>query len=268
MYSMKTTLYLAVLTVLLLSMAGCSGDDAAAPEKETSGVALLTRGGDETAAYRLLVFETGGEGKCLLNQSFGSGNERVRLADGTYRFATLSGMEGFSLPAAGTTDGIDPSALVSLNADGKCSAARVGFLEEVKIPETGVYEAGLQPATCLLKLELKDMPADVTWALKNMYNGVSLTGSYPGGAAVCSSYPLGSGENICLPTNGNAELQYTSASGESVPSSGTLGLGVPLEVGYTYSFTLQWHNEEFQLTASSIEDWGNKKNTDGDAIMD
>lgn len=264
MYSMKTTLYLAALTVLLLSMEGCSGDDAAAPEKETFGVALLTRGGNETTAYRLLVFETGGEEKCLFNQSFGSGNESVRLTDGTYRFATLSGTEGFDLPIAGTTAGIGASALISLKEGGTCSAVRVSILQEVKIPGTAVYEAVLKPATCLLKLELKDAPEGVTLELANMYGGISLTGSYADNASTYTSYPLTSKENVCLPTKGNAQLSYTMKGTDAGMDSGTFDLGIPLEAGYTYSFTLQWHGEELQIT-SSVEQWKGDDNIAGDA---
>lgn len=266
MYTIKSFFRLAALSAgLFLSAAGCSEDNPPSGEDGTTDVSLSTRGGVETAASRLWVF--GSDDKCVLNQPFGVGNGSVRLKDGRYRFATLSGMEGFSLPAAGTTDGIAPAALIPLNADGKCSAARVSLLEEVRIPQASVYEATLQPATCLLKLELKDMPEDVTLALTNMYDGVSLTGSYAGGAAVCSSYPLGSGANICLPTDGNAMLRYTSGSGGSAPATGTLDLGVPLAAGYTYSFVLQWR-EELQLTASSIDGWDNNYGTGGDATMD
>ena len=62
MYSMKMTLYLTVLSVLLLSVAGCSGSDAPSPKDDVSGVTLQTRGGGETADYRLLVCE-GSAGK-------------------------------------------------------------------------------------------------------------------------------------------------------------------------------------------------------------
>ena len=266
MYTIKSFFRLAALSAgLFLSAAGCSEDNPSSPEDGTIEVSLSTRGGVETADYRQWVF--GSDNKCVFNQSFGAGSGSVRLKDGTYRFATLSGMEGFSLPAAGTTDGIDPSALIPLKANGsKCSAARVSFLKEVKIPEATVYEATLKPATCLLNLELKDVPDGTTLALTNMYNGVSLTGSSDGSAAVCLSYPLGNGENICLPTNKNAMLKYTSASGKSAPASGTLDLGVTLEAGYTYSFVLQW-NEGLQLSSSSIKGWDEEGNKEGDAII-
>lgn len=263
MYSMKMTLYLTVLSVLLLSVAGCSGSDAPSPKDDVSGVTLQTRGGGETAGYRLLVFE-GSAGKCLVNQSFGSGNESVRLANGTYGFVTLSGVEGFDLPVAGTTVGIDPSVPVALKAGGKCSPVQVSVLQEVGIPGTSVYEVALKPATCLLKLELKDAPGGVALGLTNMYGGVSLTGSYAGDAPLCSSYPLDSEENICLPTKGNAVLQYTGVASNLPETSGTLDLGMPLEPGYTYSFTLQWQGEHLKIT-STVEKWKDGDETTGDA---
>lgn len=140
------------------------------------------------------------EGTCLFNQSFGSGNKSVKLANGTYRFVTLSGIEGFDLPAGGTTDDISLSTPIALKAGSKCSPVQVSAPQKVSIPGTSVYTADLKPATCLLKPELKNVPEGVTLALTNMYNVVSLTGSYTGAEAVCPPYSLGSGENICLPT--------------------------------------------------------------------
>lgn len=256
---MKKTLYLAALSALLLSAAGCSENDL--PESDSAEVVLSTRTGNETTDFRLLVFDDS-EGKCLLNQSFGSGNKSVKLANGTYRFVTLIGIEGFDLPAGGTTDGISLSTPIALKAGSKCSPVQVCAPQTVSISGTSVYTADLKPATCLLKPELKNAPEGVTLALTNMYNGVSLTGKYADNEALCSSYSLGSGENICLPTKGNAVLQYTSETGESV--SGTLDLGMPLEAGYTYSFTLQWHYGSLRLT-SEIKKWKEIKTVTGDA---
>lgn len=258
---MKKTLYLAALSALLLSATGCSENDL--PESDSAEVVLSTRAGNETADFRLLVFDNS-EGTCLFNQSFGSGNKSVKLANGTYRFVTLSGIEGFDLPAGGTTDDISLSTPIALKAGSKCSPVQVSAPQKVSIPGTSVYTADLKPATCLLKPELKNVPEGVTLALTNMYNVVSLTGSYTGAEAVCPPYSLGSGENICLPTNGNAVLQYTSGAGEPVSVSGTLDLGMPLEAGYTYSFTLQWHYGSLRLT-SEIKKWVENSTVTGDA---
>lgn len=261
MYPMKKTLYLAALSALLLSATSCSENDL--PESDSAEVVLSTRTGNETADFRLLVFDKS-KGECLLNQSFGSGNKSVKLTNGTYRFVTLSGIEGFDLPADGTTDGISLSTPIALKAGSKCSPVQVCTPQTVSIPSTSVYIADLKPATCLLKPELINVPEGVTLALTNMYNSVSLTGKYAENEAVCSSYSLGSGENICLPTKGNAELQYTSGTGESTSVSGTLNLGMQLEAGYTYSFILQWHYGSLRLT-SEIKKWDNKTTVNGDA---
>lgn len=253
--------YGAALSVLPLLLTGCGDDDTALPTGETAEVLLTTRGETGVADYRLLVFKA--DGGCVCNRSFGSGNESIRLANGTYRFATLSGMEGFDLPAAGTTTGIDASALIPLKAGNTCSPAMVSGLQEVEIPSATTYEANLQPATCLVKLKLHDVPEEVELALTNMYAGISLTNTY-GDAATFSSYPLNSGENICLPTKENAMLQYTRPDASGAAATGTLDLGMQLETGYTYSISLQWHEGEMKIT-SSVADWQGDNEAEGDA---
>ena len=130
----------------------------------------------------------------------------------------------------------------------------VSELEVVEISGVTTYEANLQPATCQLQLKLKDAPDGVKLALTNMYTGISLTNTY-GDAATISSYPLNSEENICLPTKGNAILRYSSqpVAPESAVT-GTLDLGMPLEAGYTYSFSIQWHEGTMEIT-SSVTNW-------------
>lgn len=260
MYSIKNLVYGAALSVLPLLMTGCGDDDTALPVGETAEVSLTTRGGTGTVDYRLLVFDGGA---CVCNRSFGSGNESIRLANGTYRFVTLSGMEGFNLPASGTTTGIDASTLIPLKEGRTCSPAMVSGLKEVKIPDATTYEANLQPATCLVKLKLHDVPLEVELALTNMYAGISLTNTYDDTAA-SSSYPLNSGENICLPTEGNAMLQYTQPDASRTAVTGTLDLGTPLKAGYTYSFSIQWHEGTMEIT-SSVTDWQGNTNIKGDA---
>lgn len=260
MYNMKNTLYLAALSALMFSAAGCRGNDAPEPESETTGVALLTRGEGETAGYRLLVFDgsSTGDGKCLLNRAFGSGNESVQLENGTYRFATLSGVEGFDLPAGGTTDGIDLSQPIPLKTGWQCTAARLGVLQEVDIPTASVYSVALQPATCLLKLKTADAPDGIVLSLENMYDGIPLSGNYAEDAHT-AAYVLQSGPNICLPTAGNARLAYRSEEGDD-----TLDLDMQLDPGYTYQATLQWHNGRLGVT-SRVEKWDGNTNVEGDA---
>lgn len=254
MYNMKKTLYLAVLSALLFSAVGCSGNDT--PEVDSGEVTLLTRAGSETSDFRLLVFDNN-EGKCLFNQAFGPGNESVRLATGTYRFVTLSGTESLDLPAAGTTDGIDLSKPIALKAGGS-SPVQIGTSQEVSIPETTVYEVDLKPATCLLKLETTGAPADMVFTLKNMYAGISLSGSNVGNLPA-TTHVLQSGPNICLPTAENTCLAYQSKEG-----NGTFDLGIKLEAGYTYQATLQWHNASLSVT-SRIEKWVSNPDIPGDA---
>ena len=214
MYSIKNLVYGAALSVLPLLMTGCGDDDTALPVGETAEVSLTTRGETGTVDYRLLVFE--GDA-CVCNRSFGSGNESIRLANGTYQFVSLSGMEGFELPASGTTTDIDASTLIPLKEGRTCSPAMVSGLEKVEIPDATTYEANLQPATCQLNLELYGAPKEVKLALTNMYTGISLTNTYDNVENI-SSYPLNSGVNICLPTKGNATLQYLSLIHISEPT--------------------------------------------------
>lgn len=261
MYSIKNLVYGAALSILPLLMTGCGDDDTALPVGETAEVSLTTRGGTGTVDYRLLVFDGGA---CVCNRSFGSGNESIRLANGTYQFVSLSGMEGFELPASGTTTGIDASTLIPLKEGRTCSPAMVSGLEEVNISNATTYEANLQPATCQLQLKLQDAPNGVELALTNMYAGISLTNTY-GDAATISSYPLNSEENICLPTKGNAMLHYFYQSDASESAlEGTLDLGTPLKAGYTYSISLQWHEGEMKIT-SSVADWQGDNKIEGDA---
>lgn len=251
MYSIKNLVYGAALSVLPLLMTGCGDDDTALPVGETAEVSLTTRGETGTVDYRLLVFD--GDGACVCNRSFGSGNESIRLANGSYQFVSLSGMEGFELPASGTTTGFDVSTLIPLKEGVTCSPAMVSELKEVTILGATTYEANLQPATCQLQLKLQDAPSGVELALTNMYAGISLTNTYDNVKNI-SSYPLNSGVNICLPTKGNAMLQYTQPDASRTAVTGTLDLGMPLEAGYTYSFSIQWYEGTMKIT-SSVTNW-------------
>lgn len=274
---MKQFLLISLASALLLT-AGCSNDGIDSLS-DPAPLTLLTRGATETtAAHRLLVFPASASGKtddggsnddadCLLNYSFTSGNA-LTLAAGSYRFVTLTESSCLDLPVAGKTDGLLFDKLLTLKGGASLEAVQVSEPAEVTFPGTSSYTASLQPATCLLKLQLTDAPEGLTLQLTNMYGGIPLSGSYPKDAPVIA-YSLHQGENICLPTGESAVLQYQyKEESESGPASGiqsgTLNLGMSLDPGYTYSASLQWHNEELKIT-STVEKWQGNDNTTGDA---
>ena len=251
----------AFVSFLLLS-AGCSSDTTVDPPVSGT-VTLLKRSVTETAtAHRLLVFGADGDNACKLNHSFTSGNA-VTLDVGKYRFVTLIETACFDLPAAGEVDGLNYDQLLTLKEGTTLEAMQISHPDNITLP-TASYTAVLQPATCLLRLTVKDAPAGLTLALNNMPAGLSLSGSYAGAAT--KAYPLKVDDNICLPTDGNAVLKYESDFG-----SDELDLGMAFEAGYTYSVSLQWHNEELKLT-SNIEAWENGNSggnpVSGDAVME
>lgn len=275
---MKQFLLISLASALLLT-AGCNNDDGADGSDAPAPVTLLTRGATEaTAGHRLLVFPASGhagdagsssDAECLLNYSFTSGNA-LTLAAGSYRFVTLTESSCLDLPVAGETDGLLFDKLLTLKDGASLEAVQVSEPAEVTFPGTTSYTASLQPATCLLKLQLADAPEGLTLQLTNMYGGIPLSGKYPEDAPVIA-YSLHQGENICLPTGESAILQYQykeesgPASGmQSGLESGTLNLGMSLDPGYTYSASLQWHNEELKIT-STVEKWEGDDNTTGDA---
>ena len=270
---MKQYLLISLASAFLLT-AGCSGDgadDLSAP----APVTLLTRGATETtAAHRLLVFPasgdagdagSSGDADCLFNYSFTSG-KALTFEAGSYRFVTLTESPCLALPVAGETDGLPFDKLLALKDGATLEAVQVSEPAEVTFPGTTSYTASLQPATCLLKLQLADAPEGLTLQLINMYGGIPLSDKYPADAPVIA-YPLHQGENICLPTGENAVLQYqykAESGTESDIQSGTLDLGMSFDPGYTYSASLQWHNEELKIT-STVEKWQGDDNTTGDA---
>ena len=87
--------------------------------------------------------------------------------------------------------------------------------------------------------------------------GLSLSGSYIG--ATTKAYPLTVDDNICLPTDDNAMLQYQTSAG-----SGTLDLGMTFEPGYTYSASLQWQENGLKIT-SVVANWDEGGNSAGNA---
>ena len=245
---------LALVLFLLLSV-GCSPEVAVDPPVSGT-VTLLTRSVTETAtAHRLLVFGADGDNTCWLNYSFTSGSA-VALSNGSYRFVTLTEAACFKLPAAGEVDGLSYDQLLTLKEGATLEAVQISHPDNITLP-TASYTAVLQPATCLLRLTVKDAPADLTLALKNMPAGLSLSGSYAGAAT--KAYPLKVDDNICLPTDGNAVLEYKSTSG-----LGTLNLGMTFEPGYTYSASLQWQENGLKIT-SVVVNWDNGGNSVGDA---
>lgn len=267
MYSIKTTFYPALMAALLLMAPGCGkSDEAANPSDATAEVNLLTRGGSAASAYRLLVFSENKD-DCLLNRSFGSGNESIRLANGSYHFVTLSAAEGLDLPAAGTTIGITPSTVIGLK-EGTTTwpEAQVSTLTTLTLPGTSIYEATLKPATCRLKLTVTGIPdgKTIAYELKNMYNGIRLDGQ----PAEAAPYSLKQGDNICLPTKGNAILSYTVSEGNASAQSVEMNLRYALEPGYTLTTHLEWIDKEMHLS-SSIIPWegGDEDEKEGDAVM-
>lgn len=245
----------------LLLFAGCSPDTTADPPAPGT-VTLLTRTVTETTvAHRLLVFGADGDNACKLNHSFTSGSA-VTLDNGNYRFVTLTETACFDLPAAGEVDGLSYDQLLALKGDAGLEAVQISQPAEVKLPTETFYTAVLRPATCLFRLTLKDAPDGLQLHLKNMSAGLSLSGEYAGVAT--KAYPLQENDNICLPTVGPAVLQYESDNGFGELE---LDLGMAFEAGYTYSASLQWHNEELKLT-SNIEAWENEDDKSGNAEME
>lgn len=246
------------LVLAFVLSSGCSsenGNDFAEP----SAVTLLTRAETATTvAHRLLVFGEVGNDACLLNHSFVSG-DALKLDDGSYRFVTLTATGCFDLPAAGVIDGVSLDRLLPLKENTTLQPVMISAVTKVETPDETTYIANLHPATCLLKLELKNAPADLALELQNMAAGLSLSGSYSGAA---KAYPLKKEEdNLCLPTVGNAIVQYASEG-----KTQTLEFGMPLESGYTYSARLQWNKEEdsFKIL-SKVEMWLGDSNTNGEA---
>lgn len=265
---MKQFILLLLASALMLS-SGCSPDAESDPDSPAT-VTLLTRSEmqtDNASPLRLLVFGSTGNNACLLNQTFTPG-QSVTLDAGTYRFVTLTASDCLDLPAAGTTDGINIDGLIPLKSGTAIDPAFISQPEQLTLPGTASYTATLLPATCLLKLEVENAPAEgLTLKLQNMSAGLSLSESYAISTTqtdATSPYMLTQGENRCLPTVGNAVLQYTWKT-----SPATLDLGMKLEAGYVYSFRLRWQYGELKLTSSSIVVWdSNGGSTSGNAEME
>ena len=254
-------LLLAGLLLALLLSAGCSNDPADASATGDS-IVLLTRSTVATNAdtHRLLVFADADNNDCLLNHSFASG-DALKLSDGTYRFVTLTHPECFDIPATGTTTGIGFNEAPTLKADVPLKAVLVSSATSVTLPTSAAYTANLKPATCVLKLQLVNVPEGLTLTLKNMPAGLSLSGNYTGVSTIAHTLDKNAG-TYCLPTAGNAVIAFSVPAG----SSGDLDLGMPIEAGHTYSVPLQWNEGKIQL-ASTIKQW-ESSSENGDAEME
>lgn len=248
MYSMKILYYLSALSALLLLAGGCSGSDAPDVEDLTGSVTLTTRGNtDATTTYRLLVF--GKEDQCVKNIYFTNDGEKLKLPDGTYKFITLTESAGIELPAPGNVDKLNLNTLIPVKIDGSLKPFSISTPVEVSIPTNKAYVAELKPATCNLILNISGNEAEkATYTLASMYNNISLNnGSFNGSL---NNYPLQSGTNICLPTNGNAELNYKLNS----TSPSTIPLGFRLEAGYTYTVNLAYSDGVISLK-TTVKTW-------------
>lgn len=245
MYSMKRLFYLSALSALLLSVGGCSENDA---PSEPGAVTLLTRsGGDAATNYRLLVFNEAGD-ECLQNKTFASTGGKVQLAAGSYQFVTLTETAGLALPTAATLEGLSLTEAIGLQPGVALQPFRISAAEKIIIPNNTVYEAALQPATCGLVLNVVGEEAKkMTFSLKNMRAGICPNSSYP---EATTAYPLQPGTNICLPTNGNAVLTYQPAGG----ASSDLSLDIPLEAGYTYTVDLSYSQGVLSFK-TTVTDW-------------
>lgn len=245
MYSMKRLFYLSALSALLLSVGGCSENDA---PSEPGAVTLLTRsGGDAATNYRLLVFDEAGD-ECLQNKTFASAGGKVQLAAGSYQFVTFTETAGLALPAAGTLEGLSLTEAIGLQRGVALQPFRISVAEPVVIPDNTVYDAVLQPATCGLVLNVVgEETQKMTFKLKNMYDGICLNSSDP---TTTTAYPLQPGTNTCLPTNGNAVLTYQPAGG----ASSDLFLDIPLEAGYTYTVDLSYSQGVLSFK-TTVTDW-------------
>lgn len=104
----------------------------------------------------------------------------------------------------------------------------------------------------------------IAYELKNMYNGIRLDGQ----PAEAAPYSLKQGDNICLPTKGNAILSYTVSEGNASAQSVEMNLRYALEPGYTLTTHLEWIDKEMHLS-SSIIPWegGDEDEKEGDAVM-
>lgn len=249
MYSMKILYYLSALSTLLLLAGGCSGGDDPDVEDQTGSVTLMTRGDtDATTTYRLLVFKDA-DGTCLKNINFGYNSDKLQLPSGTYKFVTLTEPVGTDLPAPGTIAGLTLSTPITVDGTVPLKPLRISNAEAVVIPATKAYVAELKPATCNLILNISGNEAEkATYTLASMYNNISLNnGSFNGSL---NNYPLQSGTNICLPTNGNAELNYKLNS----TSPSTIPLGFRLEAGYTYTVNLAYSDGVISLK-TTVKTW-------------
>lgn len=258
MYSMKILYYLSALSALLLLAGGCSGSDAPDVEDLTGSVTLTTRGDtDATTTYRLLLFNEDGK-KCLKNINFGYNSEKLQLPNGSYKFVTLTEPVGTDLPAPGTIDQLSLNTPITVDGSVPLKPLCISKAETVVIPATKAYVAELKPATCNLILNISgDEAKDVKYTLASMYDNIPLDGGPFTGDF--NDYQLYPGTNICLPTNGNAQLNYKLNN-----TSSTIPLDFPLEAGYTYTVNLAYSDGVISLK-TTVKTWGDGGSQAGNA---
>lgn len=255
---------------VLLFAGGCSNDNNLVPEPAAGGEITIQTRADEAGDYRLLVFKADDGDACVLNQVIeGGAATTLSLEAGNYQFVTLTGAGQFDMPEAGTTDDLTFSGAITLKQDQPLSPFNISRKTEITIPTDPVYVVELLPATCMVKLEIKNkdmFKGECTFSLTNMNNGFHLNDDTPDTAP----YLLAEGDNVCFPTKGEATLSYQFKSAEVQTGDAeakTLDLGQAFEAGKSYTVTLTY-KEGFTLSDLEIKGWNGEDNKhDGDAEL-
>lgn len=248
---------------VLLFAGGCSNENGLVPEPTVSGEITIQTRADEAGEYRLLAFNAG-NGICALNQIIKADGAATTwsLANGKYNFVTLTGAGQFDMPEAGTTNGLTFSGAITLKSSQSLNPVNISRATEITIPTDPVYAVELLPATCKVKLVVKDkgmLKDGCTFSLKNMNNGFRPDGTDP----VTAPHTLVEGENVCFPTTGNATLSCQIGSA----AEQTLNLGQAFETGKSYTVTLTY-KDGFALKDVEIKGWNSESNEhDGDAEL-
>ncbi|WP_075558054.1 FimB/Mfa2 family fimbrial subunit [Parabacteroides timonensis] len=241
---------------LLFFLGSCSDGTETLPEAPSTGSITIQTRADGVGGYRLLAFSTKDE-KCVLNQSIPADGTTltITLDEGTYHFVSLTGAEQFDLLEAEKTDGLLYNAAISLNNPTTLSEFLLSPMVDVTIPNTNVYAADLQPATCQVKLVLDEKEFSFgekkpSFSLVNMCGGFCLNGATFSGT-VDKGFPLlVDGTTVCLPTDGDAKLSW-SIEGDTPKE---LELGKTFQAGMSYTVTLSY-KEELGFGSVTIKDW-------------
>lgn len=252
---MNTRIIHAFALGLMLSTGGCSDASSPLPEPAPKGEITIQTRADESGSYRLLAFKAD-DNACALNQVIKADgtSQTISLANGEYKFVTLTGTDPFDLPQAGTTDGLSLSTPIPLKQGATLTPVGISPAADITIPSTSIYAAELQTLTCEVTLEIEDggmlsSGNSFSYSLKNMHNGFCLDKTPPS-SILAGGYNLSVDKiNYCLPTSGSATLTCKSATGETQE----LSLGQAFESGKSYTITLTYE-EDFAITAK-IENW-------------